>query len=242
MNRRVLFLIVLGSGAGLACWKVWSSKSGAADAGAAKITSPADSPTAFPTSVVPVDPLFDDGTERAGIKFFIDPGPLELYELPQVIGSGGAFLDFDQDGLLDVFLVNQAGGSGFSGNKEPAQSTAPGPTSRLYRQQADGAFADVTTGSGLDVVGVGMGVAVGDVNNDGFPDICATYFRQTRLFLNRRNGTFIDITASAGIDNLLWATLCTFLDFDRDGWLDLVCRQLCQLPRGPVLHRSQRQP
>ncbi|HEY2249509.1 MAG TPA: CRTAC1 family protein, partial [Planctomycetaceae bacterium] len=198
------------------------------------------------SALPPAEPLYEDATARAGIDFVLDPGPLAMYELPQIMGGGCAFLDFDQDGKLDIFLVNQAGGIGFPGIEEPVSpaarvpantaptnkiptNTAPTndvarnkvPTNKLYRQQPDGTFADVTSGSGLDVAGIGMGVAVGDVNNDGFPDICISYFRGTRLFLNRRDGTFADISESAGIDNPLWGTSCVFFDFDRDGWLDL---------------------
>lgn len=216
MKRRAIILIVLGLGVAWTSWNAWTSR----------ISNTADGlpATLFPRPIA--EALFEDGTRRTGIEFFIDPGPLDLYELPQVMGSGCAFLDFDQDGKLDIFLVNQAGGWGYSGSNDTAQpaDAVPAktlPTSRLLRQQSDGTFADVTRGSGLEVIGVGMGVAVGDVNNDGYPDLCVTYFRGTRLFLNRRDGTFTDITESAGIVNLLWGTSCTFLDFDRDGWLDL---------------------
>ena len=211
MNRRVLILIVLGLGIGMACWNVRSGR----------ISSRAKTLPASDSNRPASATLFEDATLGAGISFFLDPGPLALYEVPQIMGSGCAFLDFDQDGRLDIFLVNQAGGAGYPDLHELPQSAASKPISRLFRQQADGSFTDVTRGSGLDVVGVGMGVAVGDVNNDGFPDICVTYFRGTRLFLNRRNGTFADISEPAGIDNPLWGTSCAFLDFDRDGWLDL---------------------
>jgi hypothetical protein len=211
VNGRVLLLIVLGLSIGLAFWNAWPSR----------FPSRTEAQIAAQSTVPPVEPLFEDGTARAGIKFFLDPGPLELYEVPQVTGSGCAFLDFDQDGSLDIFLVNQAGGAGYAEFHDAAEPAAPGPTSRLYRQQSDGTFTDVTRGSGLDIVGVGMGVAVGDVNNDGFPDLCVSYFRGTRLFLNRRDGTFADVTQFAGIDNPHWGTSCVFFDFDRDGWLDL---------------------
>ncbi|HLW68169.1 MAG TPA: CRTAC1 family protein, partial [Gemmataceae bacterium] len=95
-------------------------------------------------------------------------------------------------------------------------------TNRLFRQRADGHFEDVSKGSGLDISGYGMGVAVGDVNNDGWPDVLVTEYGRVRLFLNNGNGTFTDITKEAGLDNPLWATSAAFVDYDRDGWLDLV--------------------
>jgi hypothetical protein len=165
--------------------------------------------------------LFEEATSRAGLDFNHEPGPISLYQVPQVTGSGCAFLDFDRDGLLDIFLVNQAAGAGYEGVTTPVRHEGGGPTHRLYRQQEGGTFVDVTRGSGLDVTDVGQGVAVGDVNNDGFPDIYLACYGPDRLFLNRRDGTFADVTESAGIDNLLWGTACVFFDFDRDGWLDL---------------------
>jgi len=95
-------------------------------------------------------------------------------------------------------------------------------THRLYRQEPDGRFRDVSAGSGLNVAGHGMGVAIGDVNNDGWPDVLITQFRGVRLFLNNGNGTFTDVTTEAGLDSPLWGTSACFVDYDRDGWLDLV--------------------
>jgi hypothetical protein len=186
--------------------------------------------------------LFEDATAPLRIDFVHEPGPISLYQVPQVTGSGCAFLDFDRDGLLDIFLVNQAAGAGFEGISSPVKHEGGGPTHRLYRQEADGKFIDVTRGSGLDVTDVGQGVAVGDVNNDGFPDIYLACYGPDRLFLNRRDGTFVDVTQSAGIDNLVWGTACVFVDFDRDGWLDLFVANYvdyhttrrCADPGGPL--------
>jgi hypothetical protein len=149
-----------------------------------------------------------DVTEEVGLHFVHDAGPTGTYSLPQIMGSGAALFDFDNDGMLDIYLV-QNGGS---------QST-----NRLFRQGTDGRFTDVSAGSGLDVAGYGMGVAVGDVNNDGWPDVFLTEYGRVRLFLNNGDGkTFTDITEEAGLDNASWATSAAFVDFDRDGWLDLV--------------------
>ncbi len=154
-------------------------------------------------------PWFEDVTEAKGLRFVHDAGPTGSYFLPQIIGSGAALFDYDGDGRLDVYLLQNAG---------------PGSrvTNRLFHQEPDGTFRDVSAGSGLDIDGHNMGVAVGDVNNDGWPDVLVTGYRYVRLFLNNGGTTFTDRTAAAGLDNPLWGTSASFLDFDRDGWLDLV--------------------
>jgi hypothetical protein len=129
--------------------------------------------------------------------------------MPQIVGSGAALFDFDNDGRLDIYLIHNAG----------PQSKS---TNRLFHQEKDGRFTDVSAGSGLDIAGYGMGVAVGDVNNDGWPDVLLTQYGDSRLFLNNGNGTFSDVTKEAGLDLVLWATSASFVDYDRDGWLDLV--------------------
>jgi hypothetical protein len=125
------------------------------------------------------------------------------------MGSGAALFDYDNDGRLDLYLLQNGG---------PASRS----TNRLYHQEADGSFKDVSAGSGLDVAGYGMGVAIGDVNNDGWPDVLITEYGGLRLFLNNGNGTFTDVTREAGLQSVLWGTSACFFDYDRDGWLDLV--------------------
>ncbi|HLJ10572.1 MAG TPA: CRTAC1 family protein [Planctomycetaceae bacterium] len=214
LSRRALVLIVAAACALLAAVFAWH------EFGDKPLNRPGQS-DAGNESVLSGDPLFEEMTAGAGLEFVHEPGLITLYQLPQIMGSGCAFLDFDQDGDLDIFLVNQAGGAGFEGVSEPVNLKSSAPTSRLYEQQPDGLFLDVTKKSGLDFAGVGVGVAVGDINNDGFPDIYVSCYGPDRLFLNLRDGTFADVTESSGIDNLLWGTSCAFVDFDRDGWLDL---------------------
>src|SRR5262249_29159192 len=143
------------------------------------------------------------------LDFVHDPGPTGSYFMPQVIGSGCAVFDFDGDGLLDIYLVQNGGPQSKSVN-------------RLYRQLPGGKFADVTEGSGLGVAGDGMGVAVGGVTTDGLPAGSPPESGGVRLFLNLGGGKFEDVTAEAGLSNPLWATSAAFLDYDRDGLLDLV--------------------
>jgi enediyne biosynthesis protein E4 len=154
-------------------------------------------------------PWFEDVTDRVGLNFVHDPGPLDIYFMPQQVGSGAALFDFDKDGLLDILLLQNAGPQSMS-------------TNRLFRQQKDGTFQDVSAGSGLDINGYNMGVAIGDFNNDGWPDVLITQYNGVKLFLNRGNGTFLDVTDAAGLSNPSWGTSAAFLDYDRDGWLDIV--------------------
>src|SRR5262249_25536315 len=153
---------------------------------------------------------FADVTDEVGLQFTHDAGPLPgtEYFLPQIMGSGAAVFDFDGDGRLDIYLVHNGGPNG--------------KKNQLFQQKEDGTFEDVSAGSGLDVAGYGMGVAVGDVNNDGLPDVLLTEYGNVRLFLNLGGGKFRDVTKEAGIDDPFWAASACFFDYDRDGWLDLV--------------------
>lgn len=153
---------------------------------------------------------FEDVTEKLGLRFTHDAGTLPgtTYFTPQLMGSGAALFDFDNDGRLDIYLIHNGG--------------PKGSKNQLFRQNQDGTFEDVSAGCGLDVAGFGMGVAVGDINNDGLPDVLLTEYGGVRLFLNLGGGKFRDITKEAGVDNPLWAASACFFDYDRDGWLDLV--------------------
>jgi hypothetical protein len=171
---------------------------------------PAASPGESPAADAPDGPAwFEDVTDRVGLDFVHDPGDVGKYLMWQSIGSGCAIHDLDGDGRPDLLLLTNAG----------PQSTS---TNRLYRQKPDGTFADATAGSGLDFPGWNMGVAIGDVNNDGRPDVLVTQAAGARLLLNRGGLTFADVTEQAGIDNPSWGTACAMLDHDRDGRLDLL--------------------
>lgn len=154
---------------------------------------------------------FREVSAAVGLNFVHEAGPPpgDRYFMPQIMGSGAALFDADGDGRLDIYLVQNAG---------PASHA----TNKLFVQQPGGGFRDVSAGSGLEVAGNGMGVAIGDVNNDGSPDVFLTEFGRVRLFLNEGNHSFRDITEEAGLNSPLWATSASFVDYDRDGWLDLV--------------------
>ncbi len=166
-----------------------------------------DPPVKEPSPAGP--PWFRDVTAEVGIDFVHDAGPVGNFFMPQNMGSGAAVFDFDNDGRLDIYLVQNGGPNSAHRN-------------RLYHQEPDGHFTDVSAGSGLDVAGYGMGVAIGDVNNDGLPDVLLTEYGRVRLFLNQGGGKFRDVTREACLDNPFWGTSASFLDYDRDGWLDLV--------------------
>ncbi len=154
-------------------------------------------------------PWFEDITGRSRIHFFHEATTSGHHLFHESMGSGAAVLDFDNDGRLDVYLIHNV-----------ERGTAA--TNRLFHQQADGAFKDISAGSGLDVTGLGNGLAVGDINNDGFPEVLSTEYDGVRLFLNHGGRRFTDITTAAGITNRHWSVPAAFVDYDRDGWLDLV--------------------
>ena len=169
-------------------------------------------------AAAPASPGFrlTDVTENAGIRFHHNAGAYGGKLLPETLGSGCAFLDYDGDGWQDILLIN---GMDWPGHKSQRTTLA------LYRNNRNGTFSDVTRAAGLDVEMYGMGVAVGDYNNDGHPDILVTCVGQNRLFRNTGRGKFVDVTKSSGLAGReALSTSALWFDFDRDGYLDLfVC-------------------
>ncbi|HKU26025.1 MAG TPA: CRTAC1 family protein [Candidatus Sulfotelmatobacter sp.] len=175
--------------------------------------------------------IFTECAKDAGIDFVHFNGMSGAHYYPEVMGSGVALFDYDNDGDLDIFLVQGAtlGPQDISHATFRPQLPLRG---RLYRNDSvrhpDGSctlkFVDVTEESGIRATGFGMGVAAADFNNDGWVDIYITNFGHNQLWRNNGNGTFTDVTAESGADVLGWSCSAAFVDFDRDGWLDLfVC-------------------
>jgi len=157
--------------------------------------------------------------------------------LPESTGAGCAFLDYDNDGWMDIYLVN-SGKCDFFDPKPPLRNA-------LYHNNRDGTFTDVTEKAGVAGGGYGQGVAVGDYDGDGFPDLYVTQYGRSILYRNNRDGTFTDVTDKAGVAAPGWASSAVWFDFDNDGRLDLfVCRFVdfdkskhhrCMAPNGPGL-------
>jgi hypothetical protein len=157
---------------------------------------------------------FRDVTQQSSIRFTHNNGAFGKKFLPETLGPGVAFIDYDNDGWPDIFLVN---GADWPGHVQ--KHTTP----KLYHNNHDGTFTDVTHKAGLDVEMYGMGVAVGDYDNDGFDDLFVTALGQSRLFHNNGNGTFTDVTQKAGLSgHSELSTSAAWLDYDKDGRLDLV--------------------
>jgi len=161
---------------------------------------------------------FTDVTEEAGLAFVHDSGAREDEDTPTTLPGAVAFLDYDNDGHPDLFFV--------SGTTWPWTRSAMGgpPTCALYHNNGSGRFTDVTRDAGLDITMLGMGVAVGDYDGDGFPDIFITGIGGNRLFRNLGNGRFADVTEAAGVggDDHVWSTGAVWIDIFGDGRLDLV--------------------
>jgi hypothetical protein len=166
--------------------------------------------------------LFVDITQKSGVNFRYQASHTSKKYLIETMGPGVAVFDYDNDGRLDIFLVNGA----------PLDDPTPLGTipkksgsmfwNRLYHQKADGTFEDVTQKAGLQGEGYGMGVAVGDYDNDGYEDLFVTGFGGNHLYHNNGNGTFTDVTAKAGVGGSGWSTSAAWVDLDGDGYLDLV--------------------
>lgn len=170
---------------------------------------------------------FTDVTSTAGIHFKHNNGAYGGKLLPETLGSGCAFLDYDGDGWQDILLVNSMDWPGHVRQRS---------TLRLYRNNRNGTFSDVTRAAGLDLEMYGMGIAVGDYNNDGFPDLLVTCVGQNRLLENTGKGTFLDVTNSSGLGKRqAFSTSALWFDYDRNGLLDLfVCNYVKWSPEHDV--------
>ena len=161
--------------------------------------------------VAPAPVTFTDVTAQAGIKFVHNSGRAGKKFLPETLGSGVAWFDADGDGWADILFINSKDWTPRGRKSLPA----------LYRNNRDGTFTNITAGSGLDVEMYGMGVAIGDYDNDGRDDVYITALEGDRLFHNEGHGKFRDVTKASGIDNASFGTSAAWVDYDRDGKLDL---------------------
>jgi hypothetical protein len=183
-------------------------------------------------SGLPFNASFTDVAAKAGLTAPVIYGGVDANAyILEAIGCGAAFLDYDNDGWLDIFLL--------SGTRW--ESAPPNTTNRLYHNNRDGTFSDVTEKAGLTRTGWACGVTVADYNNDGFEDIFITYWGHNVLYRNNGNGTFTDVTREAGLweDKLRWSTGCTFVDYDRDGHLDLFVSRYLQFDPKNVFSAGQ---
>ncbi len=180
-----------------------------------------DHPALTKTTSIPAE-SFVDVTARLGVNFKYLASHTSRKYLLETMGPGVALFDYDDDGRLDIFLVNGAPLADPTTKGTIPQKTGPQYWNRLYHQKVDGTFEDVTEKAGLQGVGYGMGVAVGDYDNDGFEDLYVTAYGGNRLYHNNGNGTFTDVTQTAGVGGSGWSTSAAWIDLDGDGFLDLV--------------------
>lgn len=174
--------------------------------------------------------IFKEVAEQVGLKFQHYNGMTGKFYLPEITGSGAALFDFDNDGDLDVYLVQ---GTTLEPGTKPGSTMFPwhgpeAPQGKLFRndltagKDARLTFTDVTKQSGIVANGYGMGAAVGDINNDGLPDLYLTNLGSNQMYINKGDGRFADVTKESGTDDPRWSTSASFFDYDRDGWLDLM--------------------
>ena len=178
----------------------------------------------------PAAPTFRDAARQAGLDVAHVNGASDEKYFPEIIGSGGLFLDFDNDGWLDVFLVD--GGS----YADPA--VAKRARHRLFRNRKNGTFEDVTAASTIRHRDYGMGACAGDIDNDELIDLYITNVGHNVLYRNAGNGRFDEVPKAGGADTAMWSTSCAFVDFDRDGDLDLFVTNYVDLSRGRNLRTS----
>ena len=172
--------------------------------------------------------IFTDVTSELGLHFEYVASHTSRKYLIETMGSGVGLFDYDNDGRLDIFVVNGAPLGDPTQKGTIPRKNGPKDWNRLYHQKRDGTFEDVTEKAGLQGIGYGMGVAVGDYDNDGFEDLYVTAYGGNRLYHNNGDGTFTDVTEKAGVAGSGWSTSAAWVDLDGDGLLDLVVLRYLQ--------------
>src|SRR5208282_4837898 len=165
---------------------------------------------------------FVDITKKSGVNLQYQSSHTSKKYLIETMGAGVALFDYDNDGRLDIFLINGTPLDDPTPKGTIPKKPGPAYWNRLYHQKADGTFEDVTEKAGLQGEGYGMGVAVGDYDNDGFEDLYVTAYGGNKLYHNNGNGTFTDVTDKAGVKGGGWSSSAAWVDLDNDGKLDLV--------------------
>jgi hypothetical protein len=183
---------------------------------------------------------FVDITAASGVRFQHVASHTAKKYLLESMGSGVALFDYDNDGRLDIFLVNGAPLTDPTPKGTIPRKTGPEHANRLYHQKADGTFEDTTDKAGLAGIGYGMGVAVGDYDNDGFEDLYVTAYGGNRLYHNNGDGTFSDVTDKSGTAGSGWSTSAAWVDLDNDGSLDLIVLRYVEWDRRYLVRRTQR--
>jgi hypothetical protein len=181
-----------------------------------------------PDQPKPLPGKFTDATVTLGMHFQYISSHTAKHYLPETMGAGVALFDYDNDGLLDIFLVNGAPLADPPPKGGIPQKSGPQYWNRLFHQKPDGTFEDVTEKAGLQGSGYGMGAAVGDYDNDGYEDLYVTAYGGNKLYHNNGNGTFSDVTEKAGVAGNGWSTSAAWVDLDGDGLLDLVVLRYVQ--------------
>jgi hypothetical protein len=181
-----------------------------------------------PDQPKPLPGKFTDATAELGLHFQYLASHTAKHYLPETMGAGVALFDYDNDGRLDIFLVNGAPLTDPTPKGSIPQKSGPQDWNRLFHQKPDGTFEDVTERAGLQGSGYGMGVAVGDYDNDGYEDLYVTAYGGNKLYHNNGNGTFTEVTEKAGVAGSGWSTSAAWVDLDGDGLLDLVVLRYLQ--------------
>src|SRR5579859_6333439 len=170
---------------------------------------------------------FEEIAERAGVHFVVENSPTAEKHQPETMPAGVALFDYDGDGLLDIYLVNGA-------EMPTLVKTGPKYFNRLYHNNGNGTFTDVTEHARIAGTGYGMGVAVGDYDNDGRPDLFVANVNGNQLFHNNGDGTFTEVAEKAGVagaahaGNKMWSVSAAWVDYNNDGRLDLFVSNYCQ--------------